>query len=222
MRLLVLDVEGTLFRTTIRLPGTTIDSTIWQGLAHRLGESAIREEVATHGRWHSGGYRNYLDWMRETIEIHQRHGLTEAIFREVIDAAEYNPGVLETLSNLDRSRYEIVLISGGFRELAARAQRDLGIIHVFAACEYLFSGDGLLRSFNLLPCDFRGKIDFILLMLREYGLEQKDWLFVGDGANDVPIAKTAPVSIGYNPHPELRQSVTHVVEHFSDIARLLG
>ena len=221
MKLLVLDVEGTLFHTRIRLPGTQIDSTIWQSLAHRLGTSAIEEEVATHAKWSNRGYRNYLEWMRETIEIHRRHGLDERLFREVVEAAEYNDGVVAALSRVDRAHFEMVLISGGFRELAARVQRQFSIVHAFAACEYLFGDDGRLEGFNLLPCDFHGKIDFIHLMLREYGLADRDWVFVGDGANDVPIAKVAPISIGYRPHPDLRQVVTHVVDNFLEIPSLL-
>jgi phosphoserine phosphatase len=222
MKLLVLDVEGTLFRTQIRLPGAHIDSTIWQGIAHRLGQDAIREEVATHDRWAKGEYRSYLDWMRDTIVIHQRYGLTEMAFRELIDAAEYNPNVLDALSRIDRASFEPVLVSGGFRELAARAQRDLNIFHAFAACEYFFGQDGLLQTFNLLPCDFNGKIDFILLMLREYGLGKEDWVFIGDGANDVPIAKAAPVSIAYRPHPRLREVATHSIDDFAELDQLLS
>jgi phosphoserine phosphatase len=222
MKLLVLDVEGTLFRTDIRLPGTSIDSTIWQALAKSLGETAVEKEVETHRRWMSGQYRSYLDWMKETISIHREHGLTKDLFDTVISSASYNHGVLETLSQVNRSQYELLLVSGGFRELAARAQRDLNIIHAFAACEYLFSEDHQLKNFNLLPCDFAGKIDFIELMLREYGLGPNDWVFVGDGANDVPIAKRAPVSVGYRPHPELRKVVTHCVDDFSCVVPILN
>jgi Phosphoserine phosphatase len=222
VKLLVFDVEGTLFRAHVRLPGTVIDSTVWQGLAHRLGDEAVKEEVATHARWTAKGYKNYIEWMRDTIEIHLRHGLTRNNFYEVIDAAEYNPGVQQCFAELDRSRYEPVLISGGFRELAARAQRDLRIIHSFTACEYLFGEDGHLQGFNLLPCDFMGKIDFIQLMLREYGLSDDDWVFVGDGLNDVPIASKAPFSIGYRAHEQLCNVVTHVVDDFRDISKLLA
>jgi phosphoserine phosphatase len=221
MKLLILDVEGTLFQTLVRLEGTSISSTIWQGIAHRLGEEAVREEVETHRKWHSGQYRTYIEWMRDTIQIHLRHGLTRELFDELIRSAQYHLGVKETLSRLDRTRYEPVLVSGGFRELAARAQRDLAIHHAFAACEYLFDPDGRLRSYNLLPCDFDGKYDFILLMLREYGLSQADWVFVGDGANDVPIAQKAPVSIAYNAHESLRAVASHSVEDFSAILGLL-
>jgi phosphoserine phosphatase len=221
MKLLVFDVEGTLFQTLIRLPGTDIDSTIWQGIAHRLGEAAVTEEVATHGKWGRGEYRNYLEWMKDTILIHQKYGLTGAIFRELIESAKYCPNVAEAIGGLDRARFEPVLISGGFRELASRAQRDLGIIHAFAACEYFFGADDHLCGFNLLPCDFGGKIDFIQLMLDEYGLGAKDWIFVGDGPNDVSIAKAAPVSVGYRPHDQLREVATHVIEDFADLRQLI-
>ncbi len=221
MKLVVFDVEGTLFQTLIRLPGTHIDSTIWQGIAHRLGESAIADEVATHGRWGRGEYRNYLEWMKDTILIHQKYGLTGTVFRELIESAQYCANVVDAVRGIDRARFELVLISGGFRELAGRAQRDLGIIHAFAACEYDFGPDDRLRSFNLLPCDFRGKLDFIQLMLREYGLGEKDWMFVGDGANDVPIAQVAPVSVGYRPHASLREVVTHAIEDYADLHKLI-
>ena len=222
MKLLVFDIEGTLFQTLIRLPGTTIDSTIWQSIAHRLGDGAVKEEVATHERWGRGEYRNYLEWMKDTILIHQKYGLTGATFRELIESAKYCPGVTDFFGAVDRTQFEPVLISGGFRELATRVQRDLGVIHAFAACEYFFGADDLLRSFNLLPCDFRGKIDFIQLMLREYGLGDRDWVFVGDGMNDVPIAQAAPLSVGYRPHPRLREVVSHAIEDFSDLLSLIG
>lgn len=221
MKLLVLDVEGTLFQTGIQLPGTSINSTIWQGVAHTLGPDAVREEVETHKRWESGGYSSYLDWMKDTISIHQKYGLSYSLFQQLTSSAQYNPGVVETLSQVDRSEYELVLISGGFRELAARAQRELKIYHAFAACEYLFGKDGTLESYNLLPCDFEGKIDFIQLMLREYRLSSRDWIFVGDGVNDVPIAKSAPVSVGYRPHPELRKVVTYAIDEFYELLGIL-
>jgi phosphoserine phosphatase len=222
MKLLVLDLEGTIFRTNIQLPGTSITSTIWQGIAHALGPQAVLEEVATHERWEKGEYRSYIHWMEDTIAIHLRYGLTQEIFDQLISAAEYNVSVTDTLSKLDRTRYEPVIVSGGFRELARRAQHDLRIIHAFCACEYIFGDDKKLRSYNLLPCDFEGKIDFIRLMLREYQLADSDWVFVGDGANDVHVAKEAPLSIGYKPHPNLSSVVTECIDNFNDILPILA
>jgi hypothetical protein len=61
-----------------------------------------------------------------------------------------------------------------------------------------------------MPCDFEGKIDFINLMLREYGLSPRDWMFVGDGMNDVTIAEKSPLSIGYCAHQKLRLPFFHM------------
>jgi phosphoserine phosphatase len=221
MKLLVLDIEGTLFRTDVCLPGLSISSTIWQATALALGPEAVKEEIKTHKRWESDGYPSYLEWVKDTIAIHQRYGLTERLFRQIISSAEYNENVIETLTKINRSEYEIVLISGGFRELAARAQKDLKIAHAFAACEYLFDEKGMLTSYNLLPCDFEGKIDFINLMLREYRLGLFDWVFVGDGLNDIPIAAQAPISIGYQAHPRLHKIVTYSINDFAELIDIL-
>lgn len=221
MKLLVLDVEGTLFKTKIRLPGTNLDSTIWQSLALALGPEAVKEEIETHDKWKNNEYCSYLDWMKETIAIHCKYKLNRDLFKKIIASAEYNEGALEVISKIDRSKYELVMVSGGFRELTIRAQKDLNIIHSFVACEYIFDDAGALRSYNLLPCDFRGKIDFINLLIREYNIAPADWIFIGDGANDVPIAETAPVSIGINPHRELARVVTWKINSFSELPDIL-
>ncbi len=212
-RLLVFDVEGTLFRP-IRLPGTSIGSSMWQAIATALGPEAVREEIATP-------YRNYLDWMEATVKIHRKHNLTAAIFEELVSGTEYNEGVKETFAVLDREAFIPALVSGGFRELAAKAQRDLSIRHALAACEYLFDDDGALQGFNLLPCDFEGKIDFIKLMLRELRCDADRWIFVGDDKNDVPIAKIAPVSIAFRGVPELRAIATRKIDNFSELLSIL-
>lgn len=219
--LLVFDVEGTLFETNVKLPGVSLTSTIWQALAAALGSTAVEAEVETHRRWERGEYASYLDWMKATIDIHQEQGLTRALFDDIIGSAPYIEGVDEVMSSLDRTVYEPVLISGGFRDLAVRAQRDFAIHHSFAACDYLFNEDGVLAGYNLLPCDFSGKIRFINLMLAEYRLPKHAWLFVGDGANDTAIAEEAPFSVGYRPHPTLAEVVDTSIVDFKALIEVL-
>jgi phosphoserine phosphatase len=58
-------------------------------------------------------------------------------------------------------------------------------------------------------------------MLREYKLSAQDWIFVGDGLNDVPVAEQAPLSIGYKAHPRLRDVVTNAIDDFCELTTIL-
>lgn len=221
MKLVVFDVEGTIFESGIALDGTVLTSTVWQAIARALGPEAEQQEVRTHRKWKAGGYRTYVDWMKDTIEIHLRHGLSRTAFQSIIASAKYNPNVLPVLRSLDRQRFEPILVSGGFHELSSRAQVDLRISHSIAAAEYFFGTEGRISGYNLFPCDFEGKVDFVRLMLKELGFGDHDWIFVGDGANDVKIAQAAPVAIGYRPHPDLRPFVKHSIKDFSELPSIL-
>lgn len=224
MKLLVCDVEGTIFKAKYRIEGTEYASTMWQPLAKHLGEAAIDEEMATQLKWKSDGYGSYIEWVEDTIRIHKKYGLRQEDFDALIYAAEYVDGVREFFEKLDRSKYIPVLVSGGFQELVRRAQRELGIMYGYGACEYHFDEvDGRLAAHSLMPCDFDGKYDYIKTLFSVHKLKaNEDWVFIGDGKNDTHIARKAPVSIGINPHPELANVVHHIVQDFHQLLELLA
>jgi len=192
VKLLVCDVEGTIFKASYRIDGTQYASTMWQPLAARLGEGAIQAEKETHEKWEKGHYRNYSEWVEATIAIHKDFSLHRDTFHGLIAEAEYHDGVEEFFKGLDRKKYIPVLVSGGFQELITRAQKELKINHGFGACEYFFDDiDGRLSGHSLKPCDFEGKYHYVENLFKTYNITNRDWVFVGDGKNDVPIARKA-------------------------------
>ena len=205
-RFLVMDVEGTIFKATFKLHGVDYKSTLWQPIARELGEPAMDEENLMAQKYENGEYASYLDWVKATIEMHQRYTLKKSVFDKLVESAEYNTGVEEFFMNLNRNEWIPVLISGGFQNLIRRAENELDIEYGFGACEYYFDSNGYLSSFNLQPCDFEGKINFLNILINDFKMNRKtDWVFVGDGKNDVPIAKIAPKAFGITPHEELKQ-----------------
>lgn len=219
MKLIVFDVEGTLFKATMKIDGTDYPSTMWQPIAYELGEAAMLEERKTHQKWDNLEYSNYLDWVKATIDIHRKYSLKKETFDGLIRRAEYNTGVEEFFDALNRREWIPVLISGGFQNLIRRAQNELDIEYGFGACEYYFDDYGYLEHYNIQPSDFDGKIQFIDTLISTFKLNKKtDWVFIGDGKNDVPIAKQAPLAFGINPHEKLK-SVDGLVEinSFMDI-----
>lgn len=209
MKLLVCDVEGTIFKAKYRIKGTEYASTMWQPLAQRLGEAAIAAEIETHRKWENNEYSNYIEWVEDTVEIHKHHKLHKDTFNSLINEAEYIDGVVDFFNELDRSKYVPVLVSGGFQELVRRAQKELNIKYGYGACEYEFDIDtGYLSSHTMTPCDFEGKYQYVNALFAIYNLNpNKDWVFIGDGKNDIHIANKAPISYGINPHPELAKIV---------------
>lgn len=219
MKLLVCDVEGTIFKAKYKIKGTDFASTMWQPLAQRLGESAIAAELETHRKWDNKEYNNYIDWVEETVQIHKEHKLHVTTFNNLIAEAEYNDGVVEFFQKLNRDKYVPVLVSGGFQELVRRAQKELNIRYGYGACEYEFDPiTGYLSSHSMTPCDFEGKFHYVNALFAIYNLNpNKDWVFIGDGKNDIHIAEKAPLSYGINPHPELAKIVDFSAACFNEL-----
>jgi phosphoserine phosphatase len=68
-----------------------------------------------------------------------------------------------------------------------------------------------IEHFNLLPADERGKVDFMLLMCKEYGYESRHCAFVGDGKNDVHLARAVGYSVAFNAQPELAKAASFAI-----------
>ena len=211
IKLVFFDMEGTIFRRNVKPKNGSSSPSLWVMLAEHLGKEALEEENVTQDKWFSGGYAGYVEWMEETIKIHQKYGLDKKFFDKVMDMVDYYPGVKETLKELKEKGYRTALISGGFKAQADRAQVDLKIDHAFTACEYMWDKEGNLIHWNLLPCDFEGKRDFMKLIIKEHGLKPEECAFVGDGKNDVPLAKAVGISIAFNGVPELQKACTHSI-----------
>jgi phosphoserine phosphatase len=63
----------------------------------------------------------------------------------------------------------------------------------------------------MIPCDYEGKVDFMRLLMREYGLKPEDCAFVCEGENDIPLAKEVGLSIAFNGAPALQSVATHSI-----------
>ena len=212
IKLIFFDMEGVIFEPGFTENHKGVAASIWSVIPPELGEESVKVMAEGKRRWASGEFRNYIEWMEYSLENHRKHGLTKEIFERIINSVRYMPGAVETFEELRKMGYKTAVISGGFKNLANRAIRDLGIDHTFAACEYFFDPtSGRLVHWNLIPCDYAGKVDFMRLMMREYGISPEDCAFVGDGVNDVPIAKEVGLSIAFNAAQELQEAATHSI-----------
>jgi phosphoserine phosphatase len=220
IELIFFDMEGTIFakqasphrgEKEAAYPG------LWSRLMSELGTDAMREDAETIRKWESGEYSTYLDWVDESIRILQQYGLTKPLFDRIVESVPYNPGVEETFRLLTSRGVKTALVSGGFIEQAKKAQVDLRITHIYSAADLYWDKAGHLIHWNMFPSDFEGKVDFVRLLMREYKLTPEQCGFVGDGKNDVFIAKEVGTSFAYQAHKELRAVATYEIQDFSEI-----
>lgn len=57
----------------------------------------------------------------------------------------------------------------------------------------------------------------VKIVLKKYSLNENDWIFIGDGINDVSIAQHSPISIGINPIAELKKVVDYSYDDFYEL-----
>src|SRR5260221_9361253 len=153
-RLMFFDLEGTLLNKSYHLDNGKVAPSAWTLLAESMGKECLAEEEDTKDRWLRGEYAGYVEWMRDTIRIHKKYGLTRKTFEQVMASVELMPGVEEAFETFRNAGVVTAIISGGFKALADRAQRDLKIDHALSACEYFFdAATGTIEHFNLLPSD---------------------------------------------------------------------
>jgi len=206
------DMEGTIYKKTGLKADKFISPSAWPLIADHLGPEAAAAQAKTREKWKNGGYANYVEWMAETIMFHQKYGITKELFEKALNTIDFHPGVQEVFKELRKRGIITALISGGFKAQADRAQIDLKIDHAMSGCEYFWDEEGKLVHWNLLPSDYEGKYDFMKLIIKEYRAKPEDCMFVGDGKNDIPLAKAVGVSISFNGAKELEQVCTHVIK----------
>jgi phosphoserine phosphatase len=221
------DMEGTIYQKAVKTSKGNTAPSAWTLIAQHLGPEALEEEEATKDKWNNGKYAGYVEWMEDTIKVHQKYNLTKQFFEKVMEGVHYHDGVEKVFSELKKKGIRTALISGGFKANADSAQKDLKIDHSFAACEYFWDEKGKLLHWNLLPCDYEGKVDFMKLIMKEHGLSPEECAFVGDGKNDVFLAKEVGVSVAFNGAKELQRVTTHAVnqeegkEDFEEVLKYL-
>ncbi len=225
--LVVLDMEGTIFYKHYKDSFGNTTPSLWTKIAEYLGKEALELEEETKQKWTNKEYSSYVEWMADTIKIHQMFDIKKHDFDKVIDMTKYHPNVKKTVETLHAQGYATALISGGFKAQADIAQKELHIDHSFAACEYFWNEKGELIGWNLLPCDYEGKLDFVKLLMNHYGFTKKQCFFIGDGRNDIHIAQAVGTSISFNGAKELEQVTTFQIkqkegkEDFSEVLKFI-
>lgn len=203
--------EDNLFRRNRRLVAFDMDSTLIQvevidELAKRAGAG---EEVSAITAGAMRGEYDFKESLRRRLSLLK--GLDAAVLEEVAQTLPLTEGAERLISNLKRLGFKIAIISGGFTYFGERLKQLLGVDYVYA--NKLDVQDGKLTGKVIGPIvDGARKAELLRKLAEREGIDLRQVIAVGDGANDLPMLGIAGLGIAFHAKPKVkagaRQSIS--------------
>jgi phosphoserine phosphatase len=190
-RLLICDMDMTI------VAAETLDEVAAAlGMGERIAEITAR---AMHGE---------LDFdaaLRERIKM--LAGQPEQVFHDVANQLRLSPGAADLLAAAKAAGVHCVLVSGGFAQVAEPVARGLGFDEVY--CNHLEIVDGRLGGTVHAPIvNADRKCQILQCCARGLDISLAECCAIGDGANDLPMLRTAGLGIAYRAKPVLHAATS--------------
>ena len=203
-----------------RLLLSDMDSTVIdQECIDELGALAgIGEEIAAITTQVVRGDISFADALNRRVALlrGQKSDLLEQAYRTRITL---KPGARTLVQTMRANGAHCVLVSGGFTYFTGRIAARLGF-HEHLGNELLFA-NGLITGKVREPVLGRGaKREAMDRLCRDRGLDRRDVLAVGDGANDIEMLLAAGLGIAFHAGPAVREAANACI-HRADLTALL-
>ena len=161
-----------------------------------ITEAAMRGEIA-----------DYKESLRQRVAL--LRGVSLADMQRVYDERlRLNPGASELVQACKAAGLKVLLVSGGFTFFTDRIRDRLGIdftrSNVLEIREGALTGRMVNQAWGDI-CDGAEKKRMLLQTCAQLGLEPRQAIAVGDGANDLPMMSAAGLSVAYQAKPAVRE-----------------
>ena len=202
--------EDNFYRRNRRLVVFDMDSTlIREEVIDELAlEAGAGDEVAAITE---AAMRGDMDFRESLIKrVALLEGLDEAVLQRVADRLTLTEGAERLLKTLRLLGYRTAVISGGFDYFGHHLQSRLGLDTVHANQLEVESG----RLTGKLVGDIidgERKATLLQSLADELGIEQSQVIAVGDGANDLPMLRSAGLGIAFHAKPLVQRNARQAI-----------
>jgi phosphoserine phosphatase len=194
-RLVVLDVDSTL-----------IEQEVVELFADHAG---TREEVTRVTERAMRGEIDFAASLRERVAT--LAGVPATACADVRAAVSFTPGAPELVAELQRRGWLVALVSGGFAEIVEDLAARLGI--TLWRANRLEVSDGVLTGCTAGPVvDRPAKAAALREWAAEAGIDVRDTVAIGDGANDLDMIAAAGIGIAFAAKPVVRAQAPFSVD----------
>ena len=211
-RLVVFDMDSTLIQQEV------IDE-----IAAFIG---VKEEVAAITSRAMNGELDFAASLKTRVAL--LRGVPSDVFEKLKPKITITPGARELCRCLKKLGVTLAVLSGGFQPLVDWLATGLGLDHAFA--NHLISDPTtntltgeLHPDHPIVDAEHKRNLLISLASTKGIGLEQT--MAVGDGANDIPMLKTAGLGVAWNAKSRVQMeapSRLNVGENMLDLIYLLG
>ncbi|MBP7252986.1 MAG: phosphoserine phosphatase SerB [Alphaproteobacteria bacterium] len=206
-RLLIADMESTI-----------IQQEMLEEMAEVLGK---RAEVAEITRRAMNGEVDFVAALQERVALFA--GQPESLLQSMMARITPMPGAPALIAGMHRHAAQAWLVSGGFRIFTRHVAQQMGFDRDYAN-ELLIENGKLTGTVSEPVLDKNTKLTVLRQGVHELGLEMRDAMVVGDGANDLPMITACTegdgLGVAFRAKPSVQAQAVHKINH-GDLTALL-
>jgi phosphoserine phosphatase len=193
-KLIAFDMDSTLI--SIECIDEIADAVGRKAQVAAITEAAMRGEIT-----------DFRESLRRRLALLQ--GVTMVDMERVYtERLQINPGAAELIAACQKAGLKVLLVSGGFTFFANRVKARLNID--FAKSNQLeitagtLTGQLVMQSWGDI-CDGEEKRRTVLEVASLLGIDARECIAMGDGANDLPMMDAVGLSVAYHAKPKVRE-----------------
>jgi phosphoserine phosphatase len=206
-----------------RLVQLDVDSTFIQQEAIELlaAQAGVLDQVSAITESAMRGELDFEQSLRTRVGLLK--GLSESAITEVQNEIRLTDGARNLVNTLHAKGHSVALVSGGFINIIKPLIESLSIKHYKANTLEIVGG--VLTGELVGPIiDRAAKGAALLEFAKDCGVEIKNSVAIGDGANDLDMMALAGLSIAFNAKPIVVQAADFAINEpsLSSVVELIG
>ena len=155
-----------------------------------------------------------------TSRVSLLKGKPKSVIEDVIKGIKYNQGSNTLIKTLNNNKFNSYLITGGFKPISTYVGERLEFQNIISN-EFEFENDNTFKgTYVPIAGEKNSKLEFMRKLSAEKDIEFKDFVALGDGANDLGMLKNSGLGIGYNSHKIIKDNIETQI-NFTDLTSVL-